>query len=129
MAQFARDHRRVGRYEILGSLATGGMAEIYLATGHPESAVAVLRRAGGLDRSPQALLLLGRAYRSLKSDDAAERTACHHARKLLQARQVELVLDRAMLEPARNRAGEPPQRRGEPPQAPRGAALKRRGVP
>src|SRR5205823_3708344 len=49
------------------------LADLYLATGRPQSAVAALRCAKGLQRSPEALLALGRACQSLKQYVEAER--------------------------------------------------------
>jgi tetratricopeptide (TPR) repeat protein len=68
-----------GRVEVCRRLA-----DLYLATGRPKSAVAALRQARDLHRSPEALLVLGRACESLNRADEAER-ALHEAQQLLPA--------------------------------------------
>src|SRR5262249_32282725 len=71
--------RYPGRVEICRRLA-----DLYLATRRPASAAAALRQAAELPRSPEALLVLGRALQSLKRYDEAER-ALREAQQLQPA--------------------------------------------
>src|SRR5262249_28626935 len=71
--------RYPGRVEICRRLA-----DLYLATGRPASAAAALRQAAELHRSPEALLVFGRALQSLKRYDEAER-ALREAQQLQPA--------------------------------------------
>jgi tetratricopeptide (TPR) repeat protein len=57
------------------------LADLSLAVGQPERAVAVLRAVPEPDRSPEALLLLARSYHSLRRYKEAER-ALQQARRL-----------------------------------------------
>jgi Flp pilus assembly protein TadD len=71
--------RYPGRVEICRRLA-----DLYLATGRPESAAAALRQVPEVHRSPEALLVFARASQSLKRYDEAVR-ALREAQQLQPA--------------------------------------------
>jgi tetratricopeptide (TPR) repeat protein len=74
------------------------LADLSLMVGRPESAIAALRRARDLDRSPEALLVLAQAHHSLKQYDQAARALQAAGRLLPTTWQPSYRLGRLYLE-------------------------------